>query len=141
MKTIIAIAAMAMAALTANAQESGKTFSGNFQNDEYNVYIVLDLEGKGIVVPNHEIFGELPGYLAKRRNSFYWLITAGEVVSPKLAKLEMINDYGSEDLKATLTMKDDSTFVLTHGEGSALKVPNNGKWQKLPKKLELKKTR
>ena len=88
-----------------------------------------------------KVFEQLPGYLAKRRNSFFWLVTAGKVVGEDEAELELINDYGSEDLKATLKMVDDSTFVLTQEGGSTLKVPNKGKWQKLPKKLEFKKRR
>ena len=57
------------------------------------------------------------------------------------ATLSLINDYGSEDLTATLTMKNDSTFTLRQDDGSTLKVPDKGKWMKLPKELELKKTR
>jgi hypothetical protein len=51
----------------------------------------------------------------------------------------MINDYGSEDLTASLTIKDDSIYVLRQEDGSTLKVPKNGKWQKLPKTLEFKR--
>ena len=47
----------------------------------------------------------------------------------------MINDYGSEDLSATLHLKNDTTLVLEQGRGSAIKIPKNGKWQKLPSKL------
>ena len=51
----------------------------------------------------------------------------------------MINDYGSEDLTATLTAENDSVYVLKQIEGSTLKIPNNGKWLKLPKTLELRR--
>jgi hypothetical protein len=51
----------------------------------------------------------------------------------------MINDYGSEDLTAILTAKNDSLYELRQVEGSTLKVPKNGKWQKLPKTLEFKR--
>ncbi len=44
----------------------------------------------------------------------------------------LINDTGSEDLTATLTVKNDTTYVLRQMKGSTLKVPNKGKWQKLP---------
>ena len=50
----------------------------------------------------------------------------------------MINDYGSEDLTATLTVENDSLYVLKQVEGSTLKVPKDGKWQKLPSKLVFK---
>ncbi len=139
MKKALALAAMAIAAVAAAAQDAQKPFCGTLSNDEYNVYLTIDFHSEGISVPGHEILGKLPGYLAKRRNSFYWLVTSARLSGKRKAELELINDYGSEDLEATLTQKDDSTFVLTQGDGSTLKVPNNGKWQKLPKKLEFKK--
>ena len=48
----------------------------------------------------------------------------------------MINDYGSEDFTATLSQKNDSVYVFQYNDGSTFKMPYNGKWQKLPKKLE-----
>ncbi len=85
------------------------------------------------------MFGDLPGFLGKKNNSFYWLITSGTVISENKAELNLINDYGSEDLKATLTAVNDSTLTLTQGSGSTLKMPNNRKWQKLPKVIRLRK--
>ncbi len=119
------------------AQGAVQPFKGTFRNAEYDVYLKIDLHGAGIVVPGHDIFGELPGYLGKSRYSFYWLITSAEVVDSGKAAVVLINDYGSEDLKATLVVTGDSSIVLTQGEGSTIKVPENGKWQKLPKRIEL----
>lgn len=115
-----------------------ENFKGYFQNDEYNVYIRLDLHDEGLSVPGHEIFGNIPGYLAKQNNSFYWLITSKEIKNKNIKKatINLINDYGSEDLEATLTMQNDSTLILTQGNGSTIKVPNKGKWQKLPKQMK-----
>jgi hypothetical protein len=53
--------------------------------------------------------------------------------------LQLINDFGSEDLTATLTRKNDSVYVLRQEGGNPIKVPRNGKWQKLPKTIELKR--
>lgn len=139
MRILFIVAALLLTAPRTMAQQEDKPFAGNFYNDEYDVFIRMDLHGAGIIVPNHEVFGELPGYMGKHRNSFYWLITAGTPSGTDHAKLDMINDYGSEDLKATFKMENDSTFVLMQESGSPLKVPNNGKWQKLPKRLEFKK--
>jgi len=33
-------------------------------------------------------------------------------------------------------MKNDSTLVLHQGSGSTIKIPLDGKWKKLPNKLE-----
>lgn len=125
----------------ATAQTSEKPFKGSFSNAEYHVYIRLNLYDNDVNVPSHELFGPLPGFLGKERNSFCWLVTTAKVESDKKATLSLINDYGSEDLTATLTIKDDSTAVLRQEKGSALKVPNNGKWLKLPKTIEFKRQR
>ena len=53
----------------------------------------------------------------------------------------MINDFGSEDLTATLTQQNDSIYILQYVDGSTFKIPNKGKWQKLPKKLEFKRSK
>ena len=63
-------------------------------------------------------------------------MTSCDVKNEKEATLQLINDFGSEDLEATLTRENDSIYVLKQENGSTLKVPNNGKWQKLPKRLE-----
>lgn len=129
----------AMLPLLAAAQSDSIPFKGHFENSEYNVYLELNLYENDINVPAHELFGPLPGYLGKRNNGFYWLVTDGKLSPKGKAVLSMINDFGSEDLKASLTMRNDSTFILRQEDGSALKVPNKGKWLKLPKELVLKK--
>lgn len=107
-------------------------------NTEYDVVLTLNLDSLNIAVPNHELLGPLGGYLSKKRNSFYWLVVSSEVTGNK-ATLTLVNDYGSEDLEASLTKKNDSVYVFKQLDGSPLKVPNNGKWQKLPKVMEFKK--
>jgi len=124
-------------ATVCTAQDEGKAFKGLFHNDEYSVYLRINLHDNDVDVPNHEIFGQLPGYLGKDRNNFYWLITSAKIKNGRKAELSLINDYGSEDLTATLTKQNDSTLVLRQEDGSTLKVPNKGKWQKLPKELTL----
>ena len=89
-------------------------------------------------IPEHELFGPLPGFLAKQHNGFYWLITEAKVKNSK-ATVEFINDYGSEDLTATFHMPNDSTLVLEQKEGSPIKVPKKGKWFKLPSKITFKR--
>ena len=102
------------------------------------MFLKIDFYKQNITVPGQDLYGELPGYLSKNKNSFCWLITSVKVEG-QTAQLAMINDYGSEDLTASLTLKNDSIYVLRQEEGSTLKVPKNGKWQKLPKTLEFKR--
>lgn len=138
MKKIITIIILAFLLSPALAQENKEPFRAYLINKEYNVYLRINFYQENISVPGQELYGKLPGYLSKQHNSFCWLITSAEVEGNK-ATLQMINDYGSEDLTATLTAESDSVYILKQIEGSTLKVPNNGKWQKLPKSLELKR--
>ena len=138
MKKIITIIIFAFLLSPALAQENKEPFHAYLINKEYNVYLRINFYQENISVPGQELYGKLPGYLSKQHNSFCWLITSAEVEGNK-ATLQMINDYGSEDLTATLTAESDSVYILKQIEGSILKVPNNGKWQKLPKSLELKR--
>ena len=120
---------------TARAQNDSLSFKGHIYNNVYNIYIKFNLYDNNIEVPGHELLGPLSGYLGKKNNNFFWLITNGEAKKNNKATLSFINDYGSEDFKAELIRKNDSVYILKHIEGSPLKVPNNGKWQKLPKIL------
>ena len=138
MKKLIVLALVCLTNLTLKAQNVSEPFRAYLFNKEYDVFLKIDFYKQNITVPGQDLYGELPGYLSKRNNSFCWLITSVELEG-KTAQLAMINDYGSEDLIATLTLKDDSIYVLRQEEGSTLKVPKNGKWQKLPKTLELKR--
>ena len=121
------------------AQKSDTPFKGRFENDEYQVFLLINLHGQDVKVPGQDIYGELPGYLGKRYNSFCWLITGAKVKSSTKASVELINEYGSEDLEATLTLQGDTLLTLKQGEGSDIKVPNKGKWQKLPSTLTFRR--
>ena len=136
---LTALTALLMAA-TASAQDvnDSTTFKGYLYNSEYEVFIRMDLYKQNITVPGQELYGELPGYLQREKTSFCWLITAATIDDARNAHLEMVNDYGSEDLVAQLTFEGDSIYTLRQLEGSTIKVPRNGKWQRLPKVLRLK---
>lgn len=142
MKRLYICLIMATVFGTAKAQQTGTKYNGVFYNEEYQVYIHLNVTEKNIEVPDHEIFGPLPGYLEKKGNPFFWMITDAETGNKgKYVKLDLINDYGSEDLVANLRQKNDSLFLLEQKEGSILKVASKGKWVKIPKTLELKKVK
>lgn len=129
----------AMLFAAVNAQTDSTAFRAYLYNNEYEVYLRINLYDQNIQVPGQELYGPLPGYLAKKHNSFCWVITSAEVTDDTHATLSLINDFGSEDLTASLTRKNDSIYILRQQEGSTIKVPKNGKWMKLPKTLELKK--
>ena len=104
-------------------------------NKEYNVYIRIDLNSKQIRVPGQDIFGFVPGFFGDYEDARKWLFTDAELMNSHTAKLQIVNDYGSEDLEATLSYEKDGTYVLTQGSGSVLKIARNRKWVKIPKKL------
>jgi hypothetical protein len=120
------------------AQSNNEPFRAYLSNNEYDVFLRINFYEQDVNVPGQDLFGQVPGYLGKKNNSFAWLITSAKINGNK-AKLQLINDYGSEDLTATLTRKNDSIYVLKQESGSTLKVPNKGKWLKLPKTLEFKR--
>lgn len=125
--------------LTSFAQGKEGPFRAYIYNNEYEVFLQINLYDEDVEVPGQELYGPLPGYLGKKHNSFCWVITSAKIKDDKTATLSLINDYGSEDLTATLTLQNDSTYILKQESGSTLKVPKNGKWQKLPKTLQLKR--
>ena len=121
------------------AQQDNTAFRAYLYNNEYDVYLRINFYDQDVTIPGQELYGELPGYLGKKNNSFCWVITSCKVESEKKATLQLINDFGSEDLSATLTRKNDSIYMLRQGDGNPIKVPSKGKWQKLPKTIELKR--
>jgi len=138
MKKLFTAILVVFCTLTATAQKKEDPFRAYIYNNEYEVFMDIDFYEESVSVPGQELYGQLPGYLGKKRNSFCWVITSAKV-DQQTAHIEMINDFGSEDLSATLTVENDSLYVLKQVEGSTLKVPKNGKWQKLPKRLEFKR--
>ena len=106
--------------LSVSAQKNDRPFRAYLYNNEYEVFMRLDLYGESITVPGQELYGELPGYISKKRNSFCWLITSSKIDGDK-AELQMINDYGSEDLTATLTVENDSPLRVETGRGKYAK--------------------
>ena len=137
-KTCLTIIALWLTISTFAEQKDSTAFRAYLYNNEYEVYLRINLYDEDIKVPGQELYGTLPGYLGKKNNSFCWVVTSARIKDSKTATLDMINDYGSEDLTATLTRKNDSIYILKQESGSTLKVPKNSKWQKLPKVLELK---
>ena len=138
MNKLIAISLLCLTAICVKAQSKNEPFRAYLYNNEYDVFLRINFYEQDITVPGQDLFGQVPGYLGKKNNSFAWLITSAKINGDK-AKLQLINDYGSEDLTATLTRKNDSIYVLKQESGSTLKVPNKGKWLKLPKTLEFKR--
>ncbi len=119
------------------AQQKDDTFRAYLYNNDYEVFLHINLYNQNIEVPQHELYGPVPGYLGKLHNSFCWVITSCQVKDDKKAELQLINDFGSEDLTASLERLSDSIYILKQVSGSTMRVPHKGKWRKLPKTLEL----
>ena len=145
MKRIIIYIFFLLATITTYAQslvrseQASQYFKGKIYNSQYDIYIHMDFINSSIIVPQQEIFGEIPGYLGDNKDSRKWLITNATITSDGKASLSIINDYGSEDLEATLQMLNDTTYILLQESGSTIKLARNRKWVKLPQKITFKK--
>ncbi len=135
---LLSLLPMAMAAQTSNTEKDSTTFKGYLYNQKYDVYIVMDFYHNNVTVPTQEIYGAMAGYFGDREDGRKWLFTAA-TVKGKTAEIQIINDYGSEDLMATLSTDDGKNFKLKQGKGSTLKIARNRKWLKMPKELDFVK--
>ena len=127
-----------MSYLTSFAQKDSTIFKGYLSNNEYEVYLQINFYQNDIKVPGQEIFGTIAGFFGDRKDSRKWLIT-NAAIEGKTAHLSIINDYGSEDLIADLTLESDCTYSLKQITGSNIKIARNRKWVKIPKKLTFMK--
>ncbi|MDY3968356.1 hypothetical protein [uncultured Prevotella sp.] len=132
---------LAMASILVGAAQnvnSNQVFHTYIYNDEYKVYMDVNLYEANISVPGQDVFGTVPGFFGALRDSRKWLVTDAKIVGKNKAELEIINDYGSEDLTATLTYNPkDNTYVLKQTGGSRLKIVVNRKWLKIPTEIVL----
>ncbi len=128
------IAILLATCLQSVAQEPAEPLHAQLYNKEYDVFLNIDMK-TGMSIPGHELYGLLPGYLGITTSTFYWLVIEAET-NGKDTRMQLVNDYGSEDLEAVLEQKNDTTFILKQGKGSSIKLPKNRKWMKLPGNLE-----
>lgn len=120
------------------AQE--RDFCGKVYNSEYGVWLDINLYEETVDIPGQDVLGKVFGYLKKATDSRVWIIMSVKFSdNDKKATLEMVNDYGSEELVATLTLGLDGSYTLKQEEGSAIKVADKGKWLKLPKVMVFRK--
>ena len=139
MRKFLLMIILVVATVNCFAQKDSTAFRAYLYNNDYEVYLRINFYDQDITIPGQELYGELPGYLGKKNNSFCWVITSCKINNDKKATLQLINDFGSEDLTATLIRKNDSIYTLRQEDGNAIKVPFKGKWQKLPKTLDFKR--
>lgn len=118
-------------------QKEQKAFHTYLYNNEYEVYMRINFYDQDVTIPGQDLYGPLPGYLGKKYNSFCWVITSCKVNNEEEADLQLINDFGSEDLEAKLIRENDTLYTLRQGRGNTIKIPYKGKWRKLPKTLQL----
>ena len=79
MKQLILISILSFLSLTIQAQKSEAPFRAYLYNNEYEVFLHIDFYDETITVPGQELYGQLPGYLGKKNNSFCWVITSATI--------------------------------------------------------------
>lgn len=119
--------------------QTNKLFEGYYLNDEHQVFIRISLYDKNMKIPGQEFLGDVSGYIGSKKDNRLWFIMDSKITSSSTAQLSIINDYGSEDLKASLTFANDSVCTLKQLAGSQIKFAMNNKWVKVPKMLVLKR--
>lgn len=120
------------------AQE--RVFCGKVYNSDYGVWLDINLYEETVDIPGQDVLGKVFGYLKKATDSRVWIVMSVKFSdNGKKATLEMVNDYGSEELVATLTLGSDGSYTLKQEEGSIIKVADKGKWLKLPKVMVFRK--
>ena len=124
---------------TVLSAQTDRVFDTTIHNDEYKIYITLNLYDKNVRVPDQDVLGEVEGYIGSSQCRSKWLIVDSRMVNDRTAELEVINDYGSEDFTAVLKMNNDGTYTFKKKNGSTLKFAVNRKWQKLPSTFQLTK--
>ena len=137
MKKIVLLIMMVLSTINVLGQ-TAEPFKGRFVNDEYQIYLRLNAYDQNITVPDQEIYGELPGYFGSKRDSRQWLVIECEIINNNTVEMKVVNDYGSEDFTARLTLNSDGTYTLKHLEGSTYKIVVDSKYVKIPKKIEMK---
>ena len=97
---ILHIVLLLLLVLQAGAQKhtESKPFRAYLINNEYDVYLRINFYEQDVKVPGQELYGPLPGYLGKEHNSFCWVITSCKLKGDDQAEMQLINDFGSEDL-------------------------------------------
>ncbi len=135
---LFAVIVLTTNTVVAQTPADSTVFKAYLYNDENEVYMDINFYQSDVIIKGQELFGPLPGYLARKGHYYCWIVTSAEIEDNK-ARLEIVNDYGSEDLTATLTCVNDTTYTLRQESGSPLKIYVKGKSQKLPRTLTFKK--
>ena len=74
-----------------------EAFRAYLYNDEFEVFLRINFYQQDITVPGQELYGQVPGYLGKKRNSFCWIITSATIKDENTSQIALINDYRPAD--------------------------------------------
>lgn len=119
--------------------QTDSTFNVTLRNDEYKIYITMNLYDKNVDVPGQAVLGKVDGFIGSKQSSSKWIIVSSKIKNKHEAEIEVINDYGSEDFTAVIKRNSDGTYSYNKKDGSTLKFAVSGKWQKIPGSLEFVK--
>lgn len=111
--------------------QTDSTFNVTLCNDEYKIYITMNLYDKNVDVPGQAVLGKVDGFIGSKQSSGKWIIVSSKIKNKHEAEIEVINDYGSEDFTAVIKRNSDGTYSYNKKDGSTLKFAVRGKWQKI----------
>lgn len=129
---------LSVLSVSAKSTPPDSVFRAFIYNEEYQVYMDLDFYNGCVSVPGQDILGRVSGYFGAVRDSRKWLVTEARLIGNNKAFIKITNDYGSEDLTATLVYNHkDKSYTLRQTGGARLKIVVNRKWVKIPIELRL----
>ena len=114
-----------------------RMFEGEFYNKEYNIKISLNLYDTVLVVRHYEFLGKMNGYMSGTLHETWFLTTYA--ISGNSATLHFSNEMGSEDQEINIVMTDSVHMTYEAVGGNAIRKAVNGKWVKLPVKMEFER--
>ena len=83
-------------------------FKTKIYNKEHDLVMDINLYEEKVRIPGQEVLGLVYGYLKKTTDSRVWIVMGVEISDDgRSARIEMINDYGSEDLEASIAVGAD----------------------------------
>ena len=59
--------------------QTDSTFNVTLHNDEYKIYITMNLYDKNVDVPGQAVLGKVDGFIASKQSTGKWIIVSSQI--------------------------------------------------------------